>query len=89
LLIENKPNAPSRAGAHINNMTPIRIYYKQELAMRYFPGDNPRVARDKLTRWINRCTPLLSALAMVQYRTTEKFYTPRQVELIFQYLGEP
>lgn len=70
-------------------MNENRIYYKQELAMRYFPGDSPKVARDKLTRWINRCKPLSAAMARTHYRTTEKFYTPRQVALIFEYLGEP
>ena len=66
-----------------------RIYYKQELAMRYFPNDNPKIARDKLTRWVNRCTPLVRELAKLQYRSSEKYYTPLQVDLIFQYLGEP
>lgn len=66
-----------------------RTFYKQELAMLYFPDDNPKVARDKLTRWINRCKPLSQAMAETFYRTTSKSYTPRQVLLIIEYLGEP
>lgn len=66
-----------------------KIYYKQELAMRYFPNDSPKTARDKLTRWINRCKDLSMAMAKAHYRTTDKYYTPRQVQLIFEYLGEP
>lgn len=63
---------------------------KQELALRYFPNaSSGKVANDKLRRWINRCTPLLMAMAKAGYRTTEKNFTPRQVELITEYLGEP
>lgn len=63
---------------------------KNELAMKYFPyATTPKLARDNLTRWINRCRPLLMALAKVHYNTHDWYYTPRQVELIYQFLGEP
>ena len=63
---------------------------KSDLAMKYFPNaTTPKLARDNLTRWINRCTPLLHAMARAHYNTHDWYYTPRQVELIYQYLGSP
>ena len=63
---------------------------KYDLAFRYFPNaPTKKAATDNLTRAINRCTPLLMTLAQDGYNTTEKSYSPRQVALIYQYLGEP
>ena len=65
---------------------------KHELAFKYFP-DSPtkKAATDSLTRAINRCKPLLEALARSPggYSTRDKQYSPHQVELIYHYLGEP
>lgn len=63
---------------------------KSDLAMRYFPlATSPKVARDNLTRWINRNTELYEALAHAHYNTHNWYFTPRQVKLIYEYLGEP
>lgn len=65
---------------------------KYELALLYFPkSPTKKAATDNLTRAINRCTQLSTALAKAPggYSVTEKEYTPRQVELIKFYLGEP
>lgn len=63
---------------------------KNELAMKYFPhATTPKLARDNLTRWINRCKPLLAALSQTHYNLHDWYYTPRQVELIYQFLGAP
>ena len=35
-----------------------RSYGKAELAMLYFPTATPRVALNRLVRWINRCPEL-------------------------------
>lgn len=70
-------------------MTIIRKY---ELALRYFPdAPTKKAATDNLTRSINRCTPLLEALKSLPggYNVREKTYTPQQVRLIYEYLGEP
>ena len=63
---------------------------KYELALKYFPNSpTKKAATDNLTRAINRCTPLLMKLAKDGYSITEKTYTPRQVAIIYQFLGEP
>lgn len=63
---------------------------KYDLAFKYFPNaPTKKAATDNLTRAINRCTPLLMKLAKDGYSVTEKTYTPRQVALIYEYLGEP
>lgn len=65
---------------------------KYDLAFKYFPNAPiKKAATDNLTRAINRCTPLLMALTRAEggYNVNEKSYSPKQVELIYQYLGEP
>ena len=39
-----------------------RSYGKAELAMLYFPTATPRVALNRLVRWINRCPELKQSL---------------------------
>ena len=63
---------------------------KYDLAFKYFPNaPTKKAATDNLTRAINRCTPLLMKLAKDGYSVTEKTYSPRQVALIYEFLGEP
>ena len=63
---------------------------KYDLAFKYFPNaPTKKAATDNLTRAINRCTPLLMQLTQDGYSVTEKAYSPRQVALIYEYLGEP
>ncbi len=69
---------------------PIRSYTKKELAFRYFPtAGNPHSAVNHLMSWINRCTPLRKALEEHGYQKTAKWFSPREVRLIIEYLGEP
>ena len=75
---------------NINKMNNHGLVRKNELAMKYFPqATSPKVARDNLTRWINRCEPLKAALSKTHYNPHDWYYTPKQVELIYEYLGEP
>ena len=62
---------------------------KAELALLYFPGSSPDVARAKLMRAINRNKAWSRAMARTGYYTTAKEFTPKQVEVIFHYYGEP
>lgn len=62
---------------------------KKQLALLYFPSDTPRTASAHLMRWIRRNTKLSQALALAGYRCRDKYFSPRQVELIYEYLGEP
>ena len=67
----------------------IRAYTKKELALMYFPDSLPRTAVNHLMAWVRRCTPLREELLNTGYSPTSKAFTPRQVRLVVEYLGEP
>lgn len=68
----------------------IRSYSKKELALCYFPSsENPHTAVNHLMSWVNRCAPLRRALEELGYEKTSKWFSPRQVRLIVEFLGEP
>lgn len=63
---------------------------KWELALRYFPDSaTKKSATSSLWRMIRRCTPLSQALVQANHHPSDKYFTPRQVRLIYHYLGEP
>ena len=66
-----------------------RAYTKKELALQYFPDSNPRTAVNHLMSWIRQCSQLWEQLRDTGYSTTSKAFTPRQVRIIVQHLGEP
>ena len=67
----------------------IRPYTKKELALMYFPDSTPRTAVSHLMCWIRRCTQLWEQLQETGYEPTCKTFTPRQVKVIVEQLGEP
>jgi len=67
----------------------IRAYTKKELALMYFPDSSPRTAVSHLMSWIRRCGQLWELLQATGYETTSKTFTPRQVRIIVEQLGEP
>lgn len=67
----------------------IRTYTKKELALMYFPESYPRTAVNHLMAWIHLCTPLWNELLDMGYRKTSKSFSPKQVKVIVEYLGEP
>lgn len=67
----------------------LRPYTKKEFALMYFPESIPSTAVKHLMAWIRRCTPLWDALQAMGYQKLSKSFTPRQVKLIIEYLGEP
>ena len=67
----------------------IKAYTKKELALRYFPDSMPRTAVNHLMAWIRRCPSLWQELAATGYEPTCKAFTPRQVKIITEMLGEP
>ncbi len=68
----------------------IRAYGKSELALMYFPtASSPHTAVNHLMSWVNRCTELREALEAAGYRKTAKFFTPKEVAKITEYLGTP
>ena len=68
---------------------PIRVYNKKELALCYFPNSLPRTASNHLITWIKQNGELLKQLDATGYRKKSKSFSPRQVELITDFLGTP
>ena len=62
----------------------IRAYGKSELAMLYLPHHTPRTALKLLKSWL-LFNPRLRNIG----RNKSKFYTPKQVRMIVEELGEP
>ena len=68
----------------------VKAYGKSDLAMQYFPDAmSAHTAVNHLMSWIHRGAKLEEELAKTGYRKSDKFFTPRQVALIVEYLGEP
>lgn len=68
---------------------PVRFYGRTELAIRYNPTLDAQSAWRKLKEWIAYNPDLTSALKEAGYDPRRRSFTPKQVKLIFQYIGEP
>ena len=68
---------------------PLSSLTKSELAQLYFPGAPRSSALRRLNRYIHHAHGLLPALLATGYRVNDRHFTRRQVQLIFEYLGEP
>ena len=67
-----------------NNSNNLRIYGRMELATIYFPQLQQKCAWQKLKSWLS-INPRLRHLADITRRT----FTPAEVTLIYDELGEP
>lgn len=67
----------------------IREYGRRELAAAYSPGVSPGAAWRKLDGWIRRAPGLTDRLAGAGYDGRSRTFTPAQVRLIVEALGEP
>lgn len=67
----------------------IRTYTKAELAHLYNPTVCLKVALQILRRWIVYNLPLLRELEEEGYRARNRLLSPKQVQTIVHYLGEP
>ena len=71
-------------------MNEIKSYGKSELALLYFPNaTTPIGALSNLNSWIRGNRELYAALQSCGMPPKSKFFTPKEVALIFHYLGEP
>ncbi len=66
-----------------------RVYGRTELAQLYSPHTMPQSAYNKLQRWIKRYPHLLEQLVEAGHHPHQREYTPLQVRLIVEALGEP
>lgn len=57
--------------------------------MLYMPGICRSGALKQFNRWIERNARLTAELTETGYDGTERIFTPKQVELIVEYIGEP
>lgn len=57
--------------------------------MLYFPTATPRVALNRLVRWINRCPELKQSICSGCAGKFSHFYTRQQVAEIIEFLDEP
>ena len=62
----------------------IHAYGKSELAMMYFPGDSKRSALRKFRFWLKVNKRLRKFIT-----PKRKYYSPKQVRVIIDELGEP
>ena len=67
----------------------IRAYGKGELAQLYCPHITTAAARKKLMLWINLYPNLREALHQAGFSDATRSFTPAQVRLIVDALGEP
>ena len=67
----------------------IRSYDKAELALLYFPKATPKVAVNRLTRWIKRDPQLMASLSECHVSKYAKYYSRQQVQLIVDFLSDP
>lgn len=71
-------------------MADIKQYRKSELALMYFPEcETKEGALSNLKSWIKGNSELTSALKSCGMPPRNKSFTPKEVALIFHYLGEP
>ena len=67
----------------------VRAFGYGELAQLYFPQITKQSATIQLRRWIRINEKLREALIASGYRRWQKILTPKQVEIIIHFIGEP
>ena len=61
----------------------------KELSQMYFPNSTAKSAGTQLMRWLKYNQQLWNELADAGYTRGQRLLTPRQVGLVFRYLGDP
>ncbi len=67
----------------------IRAYGRTELALAYSPKLTPKGALARLNSWIRLYPGLTERLTATGFRWSQRSFTPTQVGLIIEALGEP
>ena len=68
----------------------IRTYGKSEYAMMLFPNiDDPKLAQDKLLRWIKRDKKFHEKLLSLSITPNDKHYNPQQIRELVLKFGAP
>ncbi len=67
----------------------IKSYGYGELAQMYFPTITKQSATVQFRRWIRINNKLLDELSLAGFKRYQKMLTPKQVEIIVRFIGEP
>jgi hypothetical protein len=67
----------------------LRSYGYGELALLYFPNSTKKSATTQLRQWIRRNDVLRRTLVQLGFTDRQRILTPRQVEVVVQFVGEP
>ena len=67
----------------------IRAYGRMELAQLYSPQLTDIAAYRKMKKWIERCPGLQQRMYDQAYQPEHRSYTPLEVRVIVDALGEP
>ena len=67
----------------------LRAYGRTELAQAYNSHLSPGAAWQKLSLWIHLYPDLTQRLKAIGYSPHQRVFTPRQVAVIVEALGEP
>lgn len=73
----------------IMNEFKIRSYGRMELAQLYSPELTDIAAYRKMKKWISLCPGLLQRLYDLGYESKRRSFTPLEVRVIVDALGEP
>lgn len=65
------------------------VYSHMEVALMFFPDIQPKSASRQLSRWISRDEELKAELLQAGCRPGQRLYSPAQVRIIFDHLGDP
>ena len=76
-------NTPESLATIVGNKT------KTEVAQAYFPFVESSTARRNLSRWIRMNPQLECRLEESGYRARQKYFTPLQLSILYDMLGEP
>lgn len=66
-----------------------RAYGVTEFAQLYFPGHTPVIAYKRMWEWIRTSCGLKAKLEAAGWVKFQKLYTPKQVAVLIDHLGEP
>lgn len=67
----------------------IKTYGRTELAELYNPNVAPETAWRKLRSWIRKYPGMVEQLLAAGYKRGQRSFTPRQVRIIVDGVGEP
>lgn len=82
-------NISNKNDSKKTKMDKDRIYGHAELALLYFKNIQPKSASTQLARWIRRDEELWEELLLAGYRKGQKVFTPLQVTILVDHLGDP